>query len=332
MPRYLLILWIASAGLPAGAQSIVAFRNASLEGEARANTAPHDWYYCSFPGESPPDIHPKGLYQVRLPAYDGGTYVGLVCRDNGTFESIGQHLPAPLQAGACYRWGARVARSRRYQAIARSSLQPNSFAAPVRLVLYGGQEACSQEATLGRSEPIAFADWSPVVVILRPRVAIEHLRIGVVPAEEAANNGHVLIDALDPLVPCDCTSGEPLSRVAELAPLSAPDWAQIVTRLDDHLRRPRSGMTSFRFQQRTFQGLAVLYQVYDYLERNDRQLDIGIRLGDRQAYRTIRQQLRNRLDELELPENRLRFKRLNTPATGLWIGANPGSILYLRLR
>lgn len=332
MPRYLLLLWIASAGLPAGAQSIVAFRNASLEGEARANTAPHDWYYCSFPGESPPDIHPKGLYRVRLPADDGETYVGLVCRDNGTFESIGQHLPEPLLAGNCYRWRARVARSRRYQAIARSSLQSNNFAAPVRLVLYGGREACGRETALGRSDRIALGSWSTVVVILRPRATIEHLRIGVVPAEEAADNGHVLIDALEPLVPCDCTSGEPLLRVAELPPLSTPDWPGIVTRLDDHLRHPRSGMTSFRFHQRTFQGLAVLYQVHDYLERNDRQLDIGIRLGDRQAYRTICQQLRNRLNELELPEKRLRFKKLNTPATGRWVGANPVSILYLRLR
>jgi hypothetical protein len=49
------------------------------------------WYDCGmlyFPQESPPDIHPNGFWGVNVPAHDGKTYLGMVVRDNGTYEGV----------------------------------------------------------------------------------------------------------------------------------------------------------------------------------------------------------------------------------------------------
>jgi hypothetical protein len=175
-------------------------------------------------------------------------------------------------------------------------------------------------------------DWYSLEMVLRVAANSEHLRIGIVPYGEQARNGHVLIDAIEPLVPCDCTTGEPRRDLPELPVWETPDWERTAAQLDAHLRHPRTGMTAFRYRQRTYQGLMVLAGLVDYLQQTDRQVDIGIRLGDRQAYRAIRLQLLNRLNELELPKKHLRFKRLKTPPGRRWIGANPGSILYLHPR
>lgn len=313
-------------------QPIIAFRNAPLEGEPQANTAPHDWYYCNFPGESPPDLHPKGLYRVRLPAADGATYVGMVCRDNGTFESIGQHLPTPLRAGQCYRWRGQVARSPRYQAIVRSTLRADDFSAPIRLVFYGGSVACADEYILGWSDSITNEKWQTITVTLRVPARGEHLRIGVIPLDSSSVNGHVLLDALEPLVPCDCDTGAPLQEPAPLPELEQPDWSRIATELDRHLRFPRTGISAFRQDQRTHQGLAILAQTVTYLERTNSRLDIGIVLQDRQAFRTVRTQFEYRLKELNLTTNRLRFKKLGRSPQGNWVGADGVGILYLRPR
>ena len=333
MYRYAIALFLY-AFLPrlAVGQPVIAFRNASLEGEPQANTAPHDWYYCNFPGDSPPDLHPMGLYRVRLPAADGKTYVGMVCRDNGSFESIGQHLPTPLEAGSCYLWQGRVARTPRYQAISRSTLRADDFSAPVRLVFYGGDVACADEHLLGWTDSIAYADWRTQEVVLRVPVTSEHLRSGVVPFDSSAANGHVLLDELDPLVPCSCDSGVPQQDITILSAVEQPDWSAITTALERHLRFPRTGITAFRHEQRTRQGLAVLARTVAYLQRTDRRLDIGILLTDRQAFRTVRTQLQYRLQELNLTDNRLRFKKLSHPPRGQWVGAAGNSILYLRPR
>jgi hypothetical protein len=273
-----------------------------------------------------------GLYRVQLSAADGQTYVGMVCRDNGTFESIGQQLPTPLAGGQCYRWQGQAARTTRYLSIARSTLRPDDFSAPVRLAFYGGTDACADDYLLGESDSIRFADWQLLTVILRVPATSTHLRIGVLPFDTTAANGHVLLDHLQPLVPCDCATGRPLRDIAELSVIRQPDWRAIATELDRHLRFPLSGVSAFRFHGTVQQGVAPLAQIVDYLERQDTRLDVGIHLDDRQAFRTVRTLLENRLKELSLTANRLRFKKLNRPPAGEWVSPRGIGILYLRPR
>jgi len=100
MKRYFLltILQIASLYLPGQADTI-RLRNSSFEdtpkrgGEALEGIA--GWFDCgriNFPAETPPDIHPNGYWENNLPASDKKTYLGMVVRDNATYESVSQRL------------------------------------------------------------------------------------------------------------------------------------------------------------------------------------------------------------------------------------------------
>ena len=59
--------------------------NASLEDQASDATTPQGWYPCE--PNTTPDILP-GFWGVYLPAQNGETYVGLISRSDGSFESI----------------------------------------------------------------------------------------------------------------------------------------------------------------------------------------------------------------------------------------------------
>lgn len=88
------------------------------------------WYDCgilNFPKESAPDIHPGGFWNVDKEAYDGETYLGLVVRDNDTWESVSQRVYLEeengnkLLAGNCYSFSMAVHRAEEY--ISGSRLQ-----------------------------------------------------------------------------------------------------------------------------------------------------------------------------------------------------------------
>ena len=78
--------------------------NPSFEDMPRHSQAPIGWKDCGFPSESPPDIQPDplGQFQVSKAAYHGGTYLGMVVRDNDTWERVSQKLSSPIQNGVCY--------------------------------------------------------------------------------------------------------------------------------------------------------------------------------------------------------------------------------------
>ena len=75
--------------------------NPSFEDYPRAERVPHGWRDCGFPGESAPDTHPSGAFDVVKYPSDGNTYLGMVVRDNDTWERVSQHLTAPIQAETC---------------------------------------------------------------------------------------------------------------------------------------------------------------------------------------------------------------------------------------
>jgi len=78
------------------AQQPLPFQNPSFEDQPDFGKPPVGWFYCGNFGETPPDIHPGGFYGVETLPKDGQTYVGMVVRDNGTEEQLGQRLAAPL--------------------------------------------------------------------------------------------------------------------------------------------------------------------------------------------------------------------------------------------
>ena len=107
--------------------------NPSFEDMPRHSKAPRAWSDCGFKGESAPDIQPSGIFSVTKPAADGNTYLGLVVRDNDTWESVGQELSKPLEKGKCYSFSISLCRSELYISISRLSDQTANYTAPAKL-------------------------------------------------------------------------------------------------------------------------------------------------------------------------------------------------------
>lgn len=198
--------------------------NPSLEGRPGSATLPVGWYFCGHPGESPPDLHPAGVFQVKKEPYEGETYVGMVVRDNDTWEAIGLQLPSPLQGGHCYQFRLRAARSENYISVSRSTMNVADFTTPAGLRIWGGDLNCRRRELLAASEAITQHDWQEISFSLRPSQDHSHLIIEAfyTPDTSAPYNGHVLIDGLFPFIPVDCETGKMLVSIDAIGVVSLP--------------------------------------------------------------------------------------------------------------
>ena len=186
-------------------QSAIFLNNPSFEDEPSVAKPPFGWYYCGQPGESPPDVHPGGFFGVDRLAKDGATFVGMVVRDNGTNEGIGQKLPSPLMAGKCYSFSLYAARSETYQSISRVTFGPANFSQAVALYIWGGYANCEKKELLAKSPSIVFEGWKNYSFSLQPREDYTHLSIEAyfaVPGRPY--NGNVLLDQASALLIEDC--------------------------------------------------------------------------------------------------------------------------------
>jgi len=143
------------------AQSEVIFlENPSFEDAPRAGMAPSGWFDCGFPGETAPDVQPFGGFGVTQLAYDKNTYLGLVTRDNKTWESVVQKLSKPLKKGQCYKFSIYLANSERYVSATRSDpSQLTNFERGVVLRIFGGNSTKDKSELLVASEMVEHTDW-----------------------------------------------------------------------------------------------------------------------------------------------------------------------------
>jgi len=204
---------------PSTAQQPVFWANPSFEDQPARSRPPIGWYYCDDVGESPPDTHPDNFFGVKTEAQDGITYLGMVVRDNGTSEGVGQLLGAPLIAGQCYELRLFAARSDTYLSRSRTTYQEASFRHPVKLRVWGGQQNCQKAALLAESPPVSDISWREFRLSLQPDEPYSHLLLETAHRGDTVYNGNVLVDHLSPLLPVDCESG---ALVREPVPAAAP--------------------------------------------------------------------------------------------------------------
>lgn len=220
------------------AQQPLPFQNPSFEDQPDFGKPPVGWFYCGNFGETPPDIHPGGFYGVETLPKDGQTYVGMVVRDNGTEEQLGQRLAAPLVPGQCYAFRIFAARSEQYVSFSRVTGQPAPYTLPVKLAVLGAQRHCEPVAVLAYSKTILGTEWQQLDFVLQPKAVFDYLILAATSANGERYNGNLLVDAASPLVPCNCDAGMPALERFDLPQLSAlahwKDWlAALNTDLED---------------------------------------------------------------------------------------------------
>lgn len=217
MKAAILIVLLAVLGsLPSvwGQPTAVVLLNPSFEDDPWHSKPPRGWYFCGHPGESPPDVHPAGYFDVDQPPADGDTYVGMVVRDNKTWEALGQRLPQPLTAGQCYRFSVQASRSTYYRSISRVTGRREFFTSPIRLRLWGGKANCDHAELLAASSPVEDTTWTTLTFEFQPGEDHHYLILEAFYPDDSASvyRGNILLDHCSPLLPIDCESRQPLAE------------------------------------------------------------------------------------------------------------------------
>lgn len=165
-------------------------RNASFEGEPADATVPVGWLPCER--LTTPDILP-GYWGVYQEASEGDTYVGLITRENGSWESITQRLPRTLQRDECYAFSLDLAHSRTY----------SGYNQPIRLRIWGGAQKCDKGQLLYESPLINHTAWKTYFVEFRLERPINYLLLEAYHDDPPfSHRGNILIDDLTSLRPC----------------------------------------------------------------------------------------------------------------------------------
>jgi len=171
--------------------SQIALDNPSFEGAPQDATLPQGWFACE--AGTTPDILP-GYWGVIQEASEGDTYIGLITRSDGSFESIGQRLAESLVKDLCYSFNMDLARSKTYA----------GYNFPIKLRVYGGVKKCQKKQLLWSSPTISHEDWETYEIKFTAKKKLNYIIIEAYFGDGLLfkYNGNVLIDAVTPLMPC----------------------------------------------------------------------------------------------------------------------------------
>jgi outer membrane protein OmpA-like peptidoglycan-associated protein len=196
----------------------IELRNSSFEDAPRHSTTPYGWYDCGQVEETPPDIQP-GSFGVFKKAADAKTYLGLVTRDNDTWEGVGQRLSQPMQAGECYNFSISLARAEKYISISKTTRVEENFNKPIRLRVWGGTSYCSKKEKLAETITIKHTSWKEYSFKLNPKSNYNYIFLeAFFEPTLFPYNGNILIDECSSLVPCDEEKEQPIAKKSKTQP------------------------------------------------------------------------------------------------------------------
>jgi hypothetical protein len=190
--------------------TIIKIENKSFEDEPNTASTPEGWNNCGFNGETPPDIHeynPRGSYfGVKHKPLHGRTYLGLVARDNKTWESIDQRLPSPLLKDSAYKFSIHLSQSYIYLSQSRISSREASFTTPAILRVWGSNADCGRTELLAMTDPVDHNKWHEYELLLKPKngsyqtLVLEVYYAGQGETIVNPTNGHILLDKMSDIV------------------------------------------------------------------------------------------------------------------------------------
>lgn len=207
MRHHLLIFFLLFLARLGTSQNVL-LDNPSFEDRPGPNRAPQGWYDCSyqFPGETPVDVQPSGSWNVTRVAQDGETYVGMVVRENNTWEAISQKLKGVLLKDSSYQFEIMICTSDQYLSATRESAwdgKKYNYTTPAKLVIWGGDKLCDRREILAESGVIKSNRWEKHSFILKPveDVTCITLEAYYINDEIEPYNGNILIDNASAFVP-----------------------------------------------------------------------------------------------------------------------------------
>lgn len=194
----------------------IQLQNPSFEDFPRLSHTPRAWFDCGFPGESQVDVHPEpnSLFKVDKTSYHGDTYVGMVVRENETWEAIGQRLQRPIMKDKCYEFTMHLARSPMYMSKGRSDTNSGkdvNYATPAKLRIWGGNGYCAKAELLAESSLIINSRWLEFNFRFEPTQNISYITFEAFYKTPVLfpYNGNIILDNAQAIIPVPCDVEEP---------------------------------------------------------------------------------------------------------------------------
>jgi hypothetical protein len=169
------------------------FSNPSFEHSVKKEGLfPKGW--SSTTPDNTPDILPGG-WGVQHMAHEGQTCVGLVTRETGSTEDLGQYLALPLHPNDCYTFSIYLSHAKAYV----------GYNQPVRLRVWGGQKPGQKQVLLGTSPLIAHTDWKlyHFQFEVKQRLPCITLEASFGPGTTFKYRGNILLDACSAVWKCE---------------------------------------------------------------------------------------------------------------------------------
>ncbi len=205
----LILLLISNILIIAQNSKTIVLENPSLESIRRAGIsngmAPNGWLDCSMSNQTSVDLQP-GYFEVNTPPKDGESYVGMIVRENDTYEAITQKMENEFQGLQAYRVTVHLAKSNNYNSLTPNSKEFQNFNKACVLRIYAGNEFCSKAQLLSISPPIDHEEWKSYEFLLIPKENYSHITFEafyVVPTL-VPYKGNLLMD--------DVSNIEPISK------------------------------------------------------------------------------------------------------------------------
>ncbi len=187
------------------AQEYISLYNPSFEDTPRTSREPSGWYDCGEEGETPPDVHPNPIpansFGVSKRPAHGDTYLGMVVRDNDTWEGVSQHLEVPLKGGEEYSMAVELARSENYLSRSRTTGKFANYSKSAVLRIWAGDDYCSKRELLIETDNIEHTTWEWYELNLQPSEDARFLTFEAFFKTPMLSpyNGNLLVDNLSPI-------------------------------------------------------------------------------------------------------------------------------------
>lgn len=192
LPFVAFFLFCQSSFLLAQATKPITNKNGSFEGMPHDAVNPDGWQSCGY--DSSPDILPGpwGVYQKPT---EGRTYLGLITRENNTWETIYQKLQKPFQKEHCYKFKVDLSHSPTYAGYSKAT----------RLRVWLSNDACTRTKLIADSPTIEHYEWKTYEFIFSTEESYNYI---IIEAYYQAPSlyyyrGNLLLDNISVFESCD---------------------------------------------------------------------------------------------------------------------------------
>lgn len=218
-------------------EGVITLINPSFEDMPRHSKPPRGWFDCGVPGETPPDVQPSGTFSVTKPAVNGDTYLGMVVRDNDTWEMVSQRMSAPMKKGQCYAFSIYLCRSELYVSVSRMSDETANYTTPAKLRIYGGFDHCDKQYLLGETNLVINTRWLEYQFKFEPLDNYTHISFEAFYKTPTLfpYNGNILMDNASDITPVNCNE-----ELSERLPQKPTETSKPTTSATPPTKRPDS--------------------------------------------------------------------------------------------